>query len=50
MKPNTIAKMKMRTPSARLETVNQHLKMETTSKKLSNDIIYARRKYQTTPI
>ena len=50
MKPKTISKMKMRTPCTRLETVNQYLKMETTSQKLRNAIICARRKYQTTPI
>ena len=42
-KPKATAKMRLGIPRKRMETVNQYMKMETTSHKLRNDIIHIRR-------
>ena len=50
MKPKTTMKMRIRNLRKSLDTVNQYLKMETTSQKLRNVIIYTIIEHQNTPI
>ena len=50
MNPKETAKMRTRIPITRMETVNKYTNLETNSKKLINDIIYARIDLQSNPI